>query len=289
MAGLPTIGYSDGVVTHTLNGVWARQRLAVMGIINVTPDSLADRVHLVSHDAAVAHGLRLAKEGADLLDIGGESTRPGATAVSVEDEAGRVVSVIAELAALVPDVPLSVDTSKPEVARRALDAGARIVNDVSAGAAPGMLELVASRDATIILMHMRGTPATMQGDTSYDDVVAEVHGFLLERAGAAIAAGVPRDQVWLDPGIGFGKNLAGNVRLLAALPDLAALGHPVVVGASRKSFIGMLSGAPVEDRLPGSLAALASATSLPRGIARVHDVAASVQFLTVSAATRQVS
>ena len=260
-----------------------------MGIINVTPDSFADAGRCFDRDAAIARGLLLAGEGADLIDVGGESTRPGAEAVPAGLEAERVVPVIAELARLLPRMPISVDTTKPEVAARALEAGASIVNDITAGSSQGMLELVGRCGAGIVLMHMRGTPADMQRDTRYADVVAEVHSFLLERARAAMAAGIPRDRVFLDPGIGFGKDLEGNLRLIAALPDLAALGHPVVLGASRKSFIGKLTGAPVGSRLPGSLAAVAAAADLERAVVRVHDVAATVQFLAVLGATRRAA
>jgi dihydropteroate synthase len=269
------------VLATAFEALWTRRRPLVMGILNVTPDSFAETEHAVDPEAAVALGLRLAREGADILDVGGESTRPGALPVPAELEAERVVPVVAELARRLPGVLISTDTTKPDVAALALAAGASIVNDISAGRAPGMLELAAEHRATVILMHMRGTPATMQQDTRYADVVAEVHGLLLERARAAVAAGVPAAQVWLDPGIGFGKDLEGNLRLVAALPDLAALGHPVVLGASRKSFIGQLTRAAVQDRLPGSLAALASAARLGRAVVRVHDVAATVQYLTV--------
>jgi dihydropteroate synthase len=276
-------------MTSGCDEVWARQSPALMGIINVTPDSFADAGCCLDRDAAIAQGLRLVGEGADCLDIGGESSRPGAASVAASLEAERVVPVIAELSRLLPRVPISVDTTKPEVAALALKAGATIVNDITAARSDGMLELISSRGAAVILMHMRGTPASMQHDTGYADVVAEVHSFLLARARAAVAAGIPPGRVWLDPGIGFGKDLEGNLRLIAALPDLAALGHPVVLGASRKSFIGKLTGAPVGDRLPGSLAALAGTARLGHAVVRVHDVAATAQFLAVLKATRRVA
>jgi len=257
-----------------------------MGIVNVTPDSFSDGGRLPSAEAAVAFGLRLRDEGADILDVGGESTRPGAAEVPVDVELTRVIPVIEKLRREDENLLLSVDTSKPEVAAAALAAGADLVNDVTAGAAPGMLEVVAWAGAGVVLMHMRGTPRTMQRDTHYTDVVAEVHSFLAERAAAATAAGVPRQRVLLDPGIGFGKDVEGNLRLLAAAGDLAALGYPIVVGASRKSFIGALTGAGVADRLPGSLAALVTVASERRVIVRVHDVAATVQFLVTLAALR---
>jgi len=260
-----------------------------MGILNITPDSFSDAGRFFDRAAALEHADRLLAEGADLLDVGGESTRPGAAPVSAAEEAARVVPVVAGVVARHPQVLVSVDTAKASVARAALDAGAVMVNDVTAGRDPEMLELVAARRAAIVLMHMRGDPRTMQSDTRYSDVVAEVHEFLAGRAAAAVAAGVAPADVLLDPGIGFGKDVEGNLRLLAALPDLAALGHPVVVGASRKSFIGALTGAPAGDRVPGSLAALTAAGALARVVVRVHDVAATVQFLTVLQASRRVA
>lgn len=255
-----------------------------MGILNVTPDSFSDGGLFASREAAVAHGSRLLAEGADIVDVGGESTRPGAEPVAAEEEAERVIPVITLLARRHPGALLSVDTRRAEVALAAFDAGAAIVNDVSAAADPDMLPAVAKAGAAIVLMHMRGEPATMQLNTAYTDVVAEVHAYLSERARAAEAAGVARDRVLLDPGIGFGKDLEGNLRLLAAISDLQALGYPVVVGASRKSFIHRLTGAAVDERLPGSLAAIVRAAAAPRGVVRVHDVAATVQFLTVLSA-----
>jgi dihydropteroate synthase len=257
-----------------------------MGIVNVTPDSFSDGGRFLDPKAAVGHGLRLLEEGADIVDVGGESTRPGAAAVPAEVEAERVVPVIAALARRAPRALLSVDTAKPAVARAALEAGAVIVNDVSGAADPGMLPLVAAAGAAVVLMHRRGTPATMQLDTASDDVVADVRAYLEGRAAAARAAGVAGERILLDPGLGFGKDAAGNLRLLRALPALARLGHAVVVGASRKSFIGALSGAPAGDRLAGSLAVLADAAALPRLVVRVHDVAATIEFLTLLAAVR---
>ena len=260
-----------------------------MGILNITPDSSSAGGRFAAPAAALAHAERLIAEGADVIDVGGESTRPGAGPVSAAAEIARVVPVIGELARRHPGLVLSVDTGKAEVARASLDAGAIVVNDVTAGRDPAMLPLVAERGAAVVLMHMRGEPRSMQADTRYADVVAEVHAFLGERAAAAAAAGIAPELVILDPGIGFGKDAAGNLRLLAALRDLAALGHPLVVGASRKSFIGTLTGAAVDARLPGSLAAIAAAAALPRALVRVHDVAATVQFLTVLAAVRSAA
>jgi dihydropteroate synthase len=266
--------------------VWQRRRVGVMGIVNVTPDSFADGGRFFTSAAAVEHGVALVAAGADVIDVGGESTRPEAQPVDAATERLRVLPVVTELARRCPQCPISVDTTKATVASAALGAGACIVNDVSAGADPEMFEAVRGHDAAIVLMHMRGEPRTMQRDTSYTDVVAEVHGFLAERAEAALRAGIPDAHIMLDPGIGFGKDVSGNLRLLGSLPDLAALGFGVVVGASRKNFIGALSEATVDERLPGSLAAITAAAGLGRALVRVHDVAASVQFLTVLAAMR---
>jgi dihydropteroate synthase len=253
-----------------------------MGIVNCTPDSFSDGGRFVDAGEAVAEAERQLEAGASIVDVGGESTRPGAATVTVDEELRRVLPVISELRERCPEAILSVDTSKIDVAVAALEAGADIINDVSAAAEPGMLELVAERDAGIILMHRRGTPATMQESTEYRDVVAEVHRFLRRRAAAAVAAGVDHDRVWLDPGIGFGKDDTGNLALLAALPELAICGHPVVVGPSRKSFIGRLTGAPVNDRLAGTLAGLIPTVAVGRTVVRVHDPAPVVQFLTVA-------
>lgn len=272
------------MVDNRLAALWGHRRPAVMGIVNVTPDSFADGGRFVAPGDAVEHAVRLVAEGADVIDVGGESTRPGAAPVTAEVERARVVPIIAALLHRLPRLLVSVDTVKATVAAAALDAGASVVNDVSAGRDPAMLALVAGRGAAIVLMHMRGEPQTMQQDTAYTDVVAEVHEHLRARAAAAVSAGIPPDRVLLDPGIGFGKNATGNLALLRSLGDLAALGHPIVVGASRKSFIGHLTGAAVSDRLPGSLAALAGTTRLSRVLVRVHDVAATVQYLTVAAA-----
>jgi dihydropteroate synthase len=269
------------VLEQRLADLWARGRPAVMGILNITPDSFADGGRFLDPAVALRHGLDLLAAGADFVDVGGESSRPGAQAVSATVEIERVVPVLEALARECPDALLSVDTAKAEVARAALAAGASLVNDVTGGRDPAMLPLVAERDAAIVLMHMRGDPRTMQRDTAYADVVGEVHAFLAARAAAAAVAGIPRERVFLDPGIGFGKDLEGNLQLLRALSALAACGHPVVLGASRKSWIGALTGAPVAERLPGSLAALTAAAALPRVIVRVHDVAATVQFLAV--------
>lgn len=266
--------------------VFAGGSPAIMGILNVTPDSFSDGGLFLEHQAAVARGLEMLAEGAVIVDVGGESTRPGAAPVPADEEAARVVPVLAALAQKAPQAVLSVDTSKPDVAEKALAAGAQLVNDVTAGGDPRMLEVVAEAGAGIVLMHMRGTPQTMQQDTRYTHVVAEVAEFLAARADAALAAGVPKERIFLDPGIGFGKDLEGNLALLRALPHLAALGFALVLGVSRKSFIGHLTGAGVGDRLPGSLAALLPALGCPQVVVRVHDVAATKQFLQVAQAVR---
>ena len=256
-----------------------------MGVLNVTPDSFSDGGEWFDFEAAVEHGRGLIAEGAQLLDVGGESTRPGADPVSLEDELARVVPVVAALAGA--GAQLSVDTAKAEVARAALDAGATLVNDVTAlrGDAD-MAALVAERGCDCCLMHMLGEPRTMQDDPRYDDVVAEVAAFLAQRAEAAMAAGVARERIMVDPGIGFGKTLAHNLQLLDRLDGIAALGFPVVLGTSRKSFLGRLTGR--ED--PHERAVATAATSvlgLERGasIFRVHDVAATRDALLVAAAT----
>jgi dihydropteroate synthase len=256
-----------------------------MGIVNVTPDSFSDGGRYDSAQAAIAHGLKLIADGADLLDIGGESTRPGAAAVSEDEEIARVLPVIQGLRAAA-DTPLSIDTMKPAVARAAMAAGARVWNDVAALAAPGAPETAAELDCEVVLMHMKGEPRTMQDDPRYDDVVGEVEAFLLARAEAAVAAGVAPGRIWLDPGIGFGKTPAHNLALLAALPRLVASGYPVLLGASRKRFIAALDplGKDANARLGGSLAAALAGAAAGVAALRVHDVRETVQALAVQAA-----
>ena len=275
--------------SRRLAGLWPRRRPAVMAVVNCTPDSFSDGGRFLEPAAAIAHAERLIDDGADVLDIGGESTRPGSESVSAAEELRRVLPPLAELRRRHPGIPISIDTSKPEVADAALEAGADLVNDVTAAADGRMLELVARRGAAIVLMHMRGTPATMQSDTGYGDVVAEVHEFLLQRAAAAEAAGVPPDRVWLDPGIGFGKDVDGNLRLLASIPELSRLGYPVVVGASRKSFLGRITGAELDGRLAAGLAALIPAAGLDRVVVRVHDPEPTVHFLEVASRLREAA
>jgi dihydropteroate synthase len=246
----------------------------VLGIVNVTPDSFSDGGLFRATEAAVAHGLKLAADGADLLDIGGESSRPGASPVGLEEELDRVLPVIRELARRVP-IPLSVDTSKAEVARQVLAAGAHVVNDITAlRGDPDMAAVVRQFRAGVILMHMQGTPATMQNRPTYGDVVGEVAAFLEERLQAAADVGIPAQQVVLDPGIGFGKTAEHNLRLMARLHELGRLGRPMCLGASRKGFLGQLLGRDVGRRLAGSLAAVCFALAHHAAqLVRVHDVA----------------
>jgi dihydropteroate synthase len=259
------------------------ERTLVMGIVNVTPDSFTDGGMYLTTDDAVRHGARLVDEGADVLDVGGESTRPGAEPVDVVEELRRVIPVIEGLTEMQQTTPISIDTRKPEVARAALEAGARIVNDVTASRDGAMLEAVADTDAGIVLMHMLGEPQTMQDDPRYDDVVAEVHEFLRERIEAAVFAGIAEERVCVDPGIGFGKNVEHNLALLRSVSALRLLGAAVMVGASRKRFIGVLTGAEdPADRLEGSLAAAVLAASLGADVVRVHDVAPTVRALRVA-------
>jgi dihydropteroate synthase len=260
-------------------------RPVVMGIVNVTPDSFSDGCLYLEADAAVEHGHRLVEEGADILDIGGESTRPGAEPVAEEEELRRVLPVVKRLAAT--GHRISIDTSKPAVAARALDAGATIVNDVSAFRfAPELADLVAERGAGCCLMHMLGEPRSMQEDPRYDEVVTDVRAFLEERLEFAVERGVPEERIWLDPGIGFGKTLEHNLELLRRLDEIVAIGRPVVIGTSRKSFLGMLTGGrPVGERLPGTIATNVLALERGASIFRVHDVAPFVDALQVAAAT----
>ena len=265
------------------------ERPLVMGIVNVTPDSFSDGGHYLDPGAAAARCHELLGEGADLLDLGGESTRPGSPDVPAEEQWRRLEPVLARLGTERPEAMLSVDTRSAEVARRALGLGVRVVNDVSALSDPAMAPAVAAAGAGLVLMHMRGTPATMQRDTVYADVVAEVRGYLLGRLSVAEKAGVAREAVALDPGIGFGKSAEGSLELLARLPELAAIGRPVLVGASRKSFLARMTGdeGPPEGRVAASLAAAAIATFEGAHILRVHDVAATVRVVKLAAAARR--
>ncbi|HET6438455.1 MAG TPA: dihydropteroate synthase [Anaeromyxobacter sp.] len=260
----------------------------LMGIVNATPDSFVDGGRHTDPAAAAEHALSLAAQGADLIDLGGESTRPGAAPVPAEEELRRVLPVVERLRARRFPLPISVDTAKPEVARAALDAGADLVNDVQGLSAPGMAELVASRKVPAVLMHMRGTPADMASRAVYEDVVAEVAAELEAALSRAERAGVRRGQVILDPGLGFAKNAEHNLAILAGLPRLRALGCPLLLGPSRKSFIGKVTGAPVEARLPGTLAAVTACVLAGAEFVRVHDVAAARQAALVAAAIRDI-
>ena len=253
-----------------------------MGIVNVTPDSFSDGGMLPDAAAAVKHGLRLLEEGADVVDVGGESTRPGSDPVSAVEELERVLPVVEGLRREAPEAFLSVDTRKSEVAGAAIAAGADVVNDVGAGADPGMFDAVASSGAGLVLMHMRGEPRTMQEDPVYEDVVAEVRAFLGERIEAAIAAGIPRDRLCADPGIGFGKTTEHNLAVLRSIASFRDLGVPILVGASRKRFLGELSGTDdPTDRLDGSVAAAVWCASQGVELVRVHDVGPTVRALRV--------
>lgn len=260
-------------------------RPLIMGVVNVTPDSFSDGGHFLRTEAAVAHALRLVDEGADLLDVGGESTRPGAAPVALDEERRRVLPVIEALAAA--GVPLSVDTQKPELMREAVAAGAALINDVNGFEAPGALEAVAGSDCAICIMHRQGDPRTMQQSPQYANVVAEVDAWLKQRAAAAAQAGIGRERIVLDPGFGFGKTLEHNLALLRGLEVIAAAGHPVLAGLSRKSMIGALTGKPVGERMPGSVAAALLAAQRGAAILRVHDVGATRDALAVWSALRQ--
>ena len=259
----------------------ALDRIRIMGVVNVTPDSFSDGGRHLVADAAIAHGLQLEAEGADILDIGGESTRPGAEPLGIEDECRRVLPVIEGLAARAR-VPLSIDTRNAEVMRRAVQSGARIVNDVSALTHdPQSLEVAAATGVPVVLMHAQGDPRTMQRNPVYDDVVLDVYDALEARIEACEKVGIPRERLVVDPGIGFGKTLAHNLALLGALSIFHGLGCGVLLGASRKSFMGKLTGALPDDRLPGSLAAALLGAAQGVQIIRVHDVAATRQALAV--------
>ncbi|WP_439959275.1 dihydropteroate synthase [Spiribacter salilacus] len=247
----------------------------VMGVLNVTPDSFSDGGVFVHAQAAIDHACAMEAAGAAIIDVGGESTRPGAKPVALAEELDRVLPVIEAVHSAV-SIPISVDTSKPAVMRAACDAGVRLINDVRALTEPGALETAAALDVSICLMHMQGTPATMQNNPHYDDVVAEVRGFLAERVAAAEAVGIDRTRLIIDPGFGFGKTDEHNAQLLANLAELATLGLPILAGLSRKSLVGRVLGRPIEDRLAGSVAAATLATWNGASIIRAHDVAETV-------------
>lgn len=255
------------------------ERPLVMGVVNVTPDSFSDGGRHDTVDAAIAHARRLIAEGADLIDIGGESTRPGAAPVAPEEEIARVVPVLDALRDC--GVPLSVDTRHPSTMRAAIEHGADMINDIAALREPGAIDVVRDARCAVCLMHMQGEPATMQQAPAYDEVVSEVGYFLDARVAALRVSGVARERIVVDPGIGFGKTLRHNLLLLGALDELAAGGQPVLVGVSRKSMLGELTGRPAGQRLAGSLAAMLAAVARGAAIVRVHDVAESRDALRV--------
>jgi len=259
---------------------------AVMGVLNTTPDSFSDGGHFLDPRRAVEHAVRMAEAGAAIIDVGGESTRPGARAVSAAEELDRVLPVIEQLAARVAAI-VSVDTSKPEVIRAAAAAGAGFINDVRALKTPGALEAAVESRCAVCLMHMRGEPATMQEGPTYADVTSEVKAYLLARAQDCLASGIGAERLVIDPGFGFGKTLAHNLELLRRLPELAATGLPVLVGLSRKSSVGALTGRPASDRLAGSVALAALAVFNGARIVRAHDVAPTVDAVKIAIAVRE--
>lgn len=261
--------------TYTLSEVFP----VLMGIVNVTPDSFSDGGRYFSTNSAIDHALKLAGDGADILDIGGESTRPGAEPVSADEEIRRTIPVIEGIRKQ-SKIPISIDTSKSLVARRAIEAGADMINDISAGRFdPQMFPLAAEKKVPVCLMHMQGKPRTMQANPSYKDIIGEIRDFLSERAKAAMKAGIDKSNIIIDPGIGFGKTAEGNIEIIKNLNQFVKLGFPVLLGTSNKSFIGKLMGLDVKDRLEATLATLAVATDAGVSILRVHNVASAKQFL----------
>lgn len=257
----------------------ALDRPLIMGVVNVTPDSFSDGGQFYGAGQAVEHARRLVDEGVDILDVGGESTRPGSSSVTAAEELRRIAPVLEAMAH--GAIPVSVDTSKPEVMRAAIEAGAAMINDIYALRQPGALEAVAASDVAVCVMHMQGEPRTMQDDPAYGDVVAEVKAFLDERVAACAAAGIGRDRIVIDPGFGFGKKAIHNLELIRGLPALAASGLPVLAGLSRKSVLGKITGRMVGDRIHSSVAAALVAVARGACIVRVHDVAATRDALAV--------
>ena len=258
------------------------ERTLVMGILNVTPDSFSDGGRFLDRASAVAHATRMVDDGADMLDVGGESTRPGSTSVSADEELERVHPVIERLAELHPAIPISIDTRKAGVAAEALDAGATIVNDVSGGADPAMFDVVRDREAAVVLMHMRGDPTTMQEAPHYDHVVGEVHEYLRQRIEAAELAGIDPERIAIDPGIGFGKDFDHNLELMHGVDALLDLGRPVMVGPSRKKFIGTILDLPEEERVEGTVGAVVWMVARGAHLVRVHDVKEVVRAVRVA-------
>jgi dihydropteroate synthase len=243
-----------------------------MGILNVTPDSFSEGGRFFHPDDAVKHAVQMVADGADIVDLGGESTRPGSDPVSAEEELERVLPVIERLVEEIPHTPISIDTRKAAVAASALEAGATIVNDVSAGADPAMFDVVREHDTAVVLMHMKGEPKTMQETPTYDDVVGEVHEFLRERIEAAEFAGIDPERIAIDPGIGFGKDLGHNLELMQRADAFLDLGRPLLVGPSRKRFIGAILDLPEDQRVEGTIGAVAWMVAHGAHVARVHDV-----------------
>ena len=253
-----------------------------MGILNVTPDSFSDGGRFLDRATAVAHATQMVDDGADILDVGGESTRPGSEAVSADEELGRVRPVIERLVEFHPAIPVSIDTQKADVAAEALDTGATIVNDVSGGSDPTMFDMVREREAAVVLMHMQGDPKTMQEAPRYADVVGEVHEYLRQRIEAAELAGIAPDRIVVDPGIGFGKDLDQNLELMRGVGALLDLGRPVLVGPSRKRFIGAILDLPEEERVEGTIGAVVWMVGQGAHIVRVHDVREVVRAVRVA-------
>lgn len=277
-----TVGGAKRRMADAADILYQPDRIIVMGVVNTTPDSFSDGGQFLDADRAVAQALRLAAEGADIIDIGGESTRPGAEPVAEEEEIRRVIPVIERLARA-SDVAISIDTVKARVAQLALQAGAKIVNDISAlQADEEMAATVAQAGAGVILMHRRGTPQTMQANTNYDDLVAEVRAALAQAIARAEDAGCDPRRIMIDPGIGFGKSLEGNLDLIRSIKTFASLGKPVLIGASRKSFVGRITGAEAPDRLGGSLAAAVAAVLNGAAAVRAHDVKETRQAVDVA-------
>jgi dihydropteroate synthase len=258
-----------------------RRRTMVMGVVNVTPDSFSDGGSYGGADDATKHALQMVGDGADLLDVGGESTRPGSDPIPADEERHRVLPVIEAIVKERPDLPVSVDTRKSKVATAALEAGATIVNDISAGADPAMFHVVRNAGAGMVLMHMLGEPKTMQENPTYHDVVADVRGFLGARIEAAVAAGIDHDQLCVDPGIGFGKTLEHNLSILREIGAFQHLGVPTLVGPSRKGFIGSLTGTEVDERVEGTAGVVAWCAAHSVDVVRVHDVKQMVRVVRV--------
>jgi len=272
----------------SLNKLLKKNQPIVMGILNTTPDSFSDGGKFNSSETAINHALEMLRDGADIIDVGGESTRPGADAVSAEEEMRRVVPIIKALR-LQSNVCISIDTSKPDVMRAAVQAGANLVNDVNALREPGALAVCAELGVPVCVMHMQGEPRTMQETPRYDDVVEDIKLFLLQRVNECVAAGIKRENIIIDPGFGFGKNLQHNLQLLQRLHEFESLGVPVLVGLSRKSMLGLILGSPVEQRLYASVAAAVLAWTKGAKIFRVHDVKPTVDALKVCVAVQTSS